>query len=121
MFRSVRIEIYKGRVCCHDVQRQKYLDTTRLTICAPACCSTKRATLIQSYVRMHQARRKFLHDTEVGRRAAERAAAEAVRIAAAVTIQKYVRCRIAVKKVSMRAFLVCHIQMVPILKSSLIF
>lgn len=63
---------------------------------------TKRATLIQSYVRMHQARRKFLHDTEVGRRAAERAAAEAVRIAAAVTIQKYVRCRIAVKKVAER-------------------
>ena len=44
-------------------------------------------------------RKRFLFETEVGRRAAERAAEEARRSAAATAIQKHVRRRAAQRKV----------------------
>ena len=64
--------------------------------------SSKRATRIQAAVRMYLQRKRFLHETEVGRRAAERAAAEAARTAAATAIQKHVRRRLAAKRVGAR-------------------
>ncbi|KAL4420012.1 hypothetical protein ABPG75_007110 [Micractinium tetrahymenae] len=59
---------------------------------------TRAATTIQSYVRMQQQRRRFLRDTELGKKQAARAAEEARRIAAAVTIQAAVRRRLAQKQ-----------------------
>jgi hypothetical protein len=48
---------------------------------------------------MRQQRRRFQHETELGRRQAARAAEEAARAAAATTIQAAVRRRLAQKKV----------------------
>ena len=61
--------------------------------------SNKRATTIQKWVRMHIQRAKFRRDTTAGRRAAERAAAETGRLAAAVVIQKEARRWAAGRKV----------------------
>jgi hypothetical protein len=62
-------------------------------------CSNKRATTIQKWVRMHIQRSKYRRDTIAGRRRAERAAAEARQLAAAIVIQKHVRRRAAQRKV----------------------
>ncbi|KAK9865078.1 hypothetical protein WJX84_008101 [Apatococcus fuscideae] len=62
----------------------------------------RRATLVQAQVRMWLARNKFRRDTELGRKAAIRAAKLAQRDAAAMVLQKYARRRIAFKKVEAR-------------------
>ncbi|KAI3425379.1 hypothetical protein D9Q98_009143 [Chlorella vulgaris] len=59
---------------------------------------SRAATTLQSYVRMRQQRRRFLRDTELGKKQAARAAEEAARGAAAVTIQAGVRRLLARKK-----------------------
>ncbi|KAL4419268.1 hypothetical protein ABPG77_004826 [Micractinium sp. CCAP 211/92] len=59
---------------------------------------TRAATTIQSYVRMHQQRCRFQRDTELGKKQAARAAEEARRSAAAITIQAAVRRRLAQKQ-----------------------
>ncbi|PSC74954.1 Myosin-J heavy chain isoform A [Micractinium conductrix] len=59
---------------------------------------TRAATTIQSYVRMQQQQRRFLRDTELGKKQAARAAEEAQRAAAAITIQAAVRRRMAQKQ-----------------------
>ena len=51
----------------------------------------KRATTIQKWVRMHLQRARYRRDTIAGRRAAERAAAEARRLGAATVIQREAR------------------------------
>lgn len=71
--------------------------------CCP--CRDKRATLIQSYVRMHQQRGRFRRETEAGRRAAARAASAARAAAAATVLQAYTRRWHARRKVQFRCFL----------------
>lgn len=60
----------------------------------------KRATTIQAWVRMHQQQARFRRETEMGRRAADRAAAAAQVASSAVVTQKYARRVLAQRKVS---------------------
>ncbi|KAK9842297.1 hypothetical protein WJX81_005127 [Elliptochloris bilobata] len=60
--------------------------------------ANRRATRVQAHVRGHLTRTRFRKATELGRRQAARAAAEAARVSAAVAIQKHVRRRIAQRK-----------------------
>lgn len=59
----------------------------------------KAAVRIQAAVRGHLTRSSFRKATELGKRQAARAALNAKRAAAAVTIQKHARRRMASKKV----------------------
>ncbi len=67
--------------------------------CGFAGARNKRATTIQSWVRMHQQRARFRRETDTGRRAGERAAAVAAAAAAATVAQKYARRVLALRKV----------------------
>ena len=58
------------------------------------------ATTIQSYWRAYIARKKFLYETEIGRRAAERRRAESDKLEAAVIIQSQWRRILANRRVS---------------------
>ena len=62
-------------------------------------CRNRRATVVQSWVRMWLVRTRFRRTTVAGKKAAVRAAHVARRNAAAVVIQKYVRRHIALRKV----------------------
>ena len=59
----------------------------------------KAATLIQSFVRMHQQQRRFRRATDLGKRQALRSAKIQQQHQAAVVIQKNVRRRLSIKKV----------------------
>lgn len=59
----------------------------------------RRATVIQKHVRMFVQLRRFRRETDVGRRRAVQAAAEARADAAAVVIQKNFRRRLAARQV----------------------
>ena len=59
----------------------------------------RRATVIQKYVRMFVQLRRFRRETDIGRRRAVQAAAEARADAAAVVIQKNFRRRLAARQV----------------------
>ncbi|DBB00655.1 hypothetical protein WJX82_006589 [Trebouxia sp. C0006] len=62
----------------------------------------RRATVVQSWVRMWLVRTRFRRTTAAGRKAATRAARQARIVAAAVVIQKNVRRHLACKKVAAR-------------------
>ena len=62
-------------------------------------CRNRRATVVQSWVRMWLVRTRFRRTTAAGKKAAARAARHAHIQAAAVTLQKYVRRYLARKKV----------------------
>ena len=65
---------------------------------------TTAAVKIQAAMRGHLTRCSFRKATELGKRQAARTALNARRSAAAVTIQKHTRRRIATKKVALRFY-----------------
>ncbi len=69
-----------------------------LTACF-VICRNRRVTKVQAQVRMWLARTRFRRTTELGRKAAVRAAKVAERDTAALVLQKYARRRIACKLV----------------------
>lgn len=70
-----------------------------MQLCMLACCRNRRATVVQSWVRMWLVRTRFRRTTAAGKKAAARAARHARIQAAAITLQKYVRRYLARKKV----------------------
>ena len=62
-------------------------------------CRNRRATVVQSWVRMWLVRTRFRRTTAAGKKAAARAARHARIQDAAVTLQKYARRYLAKKKV----------------------
>ena len=63
-------------------------------------CRHRRATVVQSWVRMWLVRTRFRRNTAAGKKAAARAARNARIQAAAIVLQKYVRRYLARKKVN---------------------
>ena len=72
---------------------------TGLQICMLHMCRNRRATVVQSWVRMWLVRTRFRRTTAAGKKAAARAARHARIQDAAVTLQKYARRYLAKKKV----------------------